>query len=214
MDNIEETLATIKETLIFLVEQEKIRGEEVNALNDKIEAVNSFMMDNIVNPSIAAYKEEQFNEFNDKYGDRLSQYNDAIRTAKMDPEYDVTREAFNEMDALSDEEKKDFDEETYVADIEEKLSEYVDNVKNVLGLAEDAAVEISADENGDIEVKADENGDGVPETVVSEETSVETSEASTEETDGSDESDEDSEEDDEPKIDPILKKELEEYLNR
>lgn len=219
MDNIEEVLATIKETLVFLVEQEKIRGEEVNALNDKIEAVNSFMMDNIVNPSIAAYKEEQFDKFNEKYGERLGKYNDTLRTSMNDPEYDVTREAFNEMDALSDEEKKDIDEESYIAGVEQGLSEYVDNIKKSLGLPEDTAVEITADEDGQVEVKADENGDGEPETVVTEKTEiVEEKDVESETENKSDDESEEKEVEEETEevdeVDPELKKELEEYANK
>lgn len=173
MDNIEETLAAFKETLIFLVEQEKIRGEEVSALNDKIEAVNTYMMDNIVNPSIAAYKEEQFNDFNDKYGERLGKFNGTLQTSLNEPEYDATREAFNELDALPQEEREGIDEEAYVSGVEEGLAEYVQNIKESLGLPEDTAVEIKDDGNGGIEVEADTNGDGEPDTKVSEETEVE-----------------------------------------
>lgn len=173
MDNIEETLAAFKETLIFLVEQEKLRGEEVSALNDKIEAVNTYMMDNIVNPSIAAYKEEQFNDFNDKYGERLGKFNGTLQTSLNEPEYDATREAFNELDALPQEEREGIDEEAYVSGVEEGLAEYVQNIKESLGLPEDTAVEIKDDGNGGIEVEADTNGDGEPDTKVSEETEEE-----------------------------------------
>ena len=176
MDNIQETLAAIKETLIFLVEQEKLRGEEVSALNDKIEAVNSYMMDNIVNPSIAAYKEEQFNDFNDKYGERLGKFNGTLQTSLNEPEYDATREAFNELDALPEEEREGIDEEAYVAGVEEGLAEYVQSIKESLGLPEGAAVEIKDDGNGDIEVKADTNGDGEPDTEIKEETEEEETE--------------------------------------
>lgn len=173
MDNIEETLAAFKETLIFLVEQEKLRGEEVSALNDKIEAVNTYMMDNIVNPSIAAYKEEQFNDFNDKYGERLGKFNGTLQTSLNEPEYDATREAFNELDALPQEEREGIDEEAYVSGVEEGLAEYVQNIKESLGLPENTAVEIKDDGNGGIEVEADTNGDGEPDTKVSEETEEE-----------------------------------------
>lgn len=175
MDNIEETLAAFKETLIFLVEQEKLRGEEVSALNDKIEAVNSYMMDNIVNPSIAAYKEEQFNDFNDKYGERLGKFNGTLQTSLNEPEYDATREAFNELDALPQEEREGIDEEAYVSGVEEGLAEYVQNIKESLGLPEETPVEIKDNGDGDIEVKADTNGDGEPDTFVTDETEEEPS---------------------------------------
>ena len=183
MDNIEETLAAFKETLIFLVEQEKLRGEEVSALNDKIEAVNAYMMDNIVNPSIAAYKEEQFNDFNDKYGERLGKFNGTLQTSLNEPEYDATREAFNELDALPQEEREGIDEEAYVSGVEEGLAEYVQNIKESLGLPEDTAVKITDDGDGSINVVADTNGDGEPDTEVKEETEEEEEEPSQDELD-------------------------------
>ena len=183
MDNIEETLAAFKETLIFLVEQEKLRGEEVSALNDKIEAVNSYMMDNIVNPSIAAYKEEQFNDFNDKYGERLGKFNGTLQTSLNEPEYDATREAFNELDALPQEEREGIDEEAYVSGVEEGLAEYVQSIKQSLGLPEETPVEIKDNGDGDIEVKADTNGDGKPDTFVTDETEETEEEPSQEELD-------------------------------
>ena len=210
MDNIEEVIATMKETLIFLVEQEKIRGEEVKALNEKIDAVNSFMMDNIVNPSIAAFKEEKFNEFNDKYGERLGKFNDTLKLSMDDPNYDATREAFNELDGLSDEEKKDIDEESYVSSVEQGLQEYVDNIKESLGLPTDTAVEIKADEDGNVEVKADEDGDGKPETDVTEEAPKAEAEAPAEDTPKADESEKESKDDEDNELQAALK----DYLNK
>ena len=57
---IKEMIKTFKETLIFLVEQEKVRGEEVAAMNEKIESVNDILVNQIINPSIEAYQEEQY----------------------------------------------------------------------------------------------------------------------------------------------------------
>lgn len=93
LSEIKEMLSTVKETLVFLVEQEKVRGEEVAALNDKIEAVNELVTKQIVEPSIAYYNEEQFKNFNDKYGERLGKYDELMRSSLNDPEYSASREA-------------------------------------------------------------------------------------------------------------------------
>ena len=87
-----------------------------------------------------------------------------------EPEYDATREAFNELDALPQEEREGIDEEAYVSGVEEGLAEYVQNIKESLGLPEDTPVEIKDNGDGDIEVKADTNGDGEPDTFVTDET--------------------------------------------
>lgn len=197
-----EDLSVIKETLIFLVEQEKLRGEEVKALNEKIEAVNNFMMDNIVNPALEADKAERFEDFKGKYGERLSKYNDVMR-ASGNADYDGTTEAFNELEGLSDEEKKDINIDEFVDKCEGGLCQYVDEIKKSLGIEPDVAVEIKADENGEVEVKADENGDGEPEAEVTEK--VESAEKEEEEKPTEEPAAEEPEEED-------LQKEYDEYL--
>ena len=206
---IKEMIETFKETLVFLVEQEKVRGEEVAALNEKIESVNDILVNQIINPSIEAYQEEQYQGFKDKYGEQLGKYDDTLRTSMNDPEYDSTREAWDELQALPEEERVEVDEEAYVKGVEEGLSEYVDNIKKSLGINEDAAVEIKEDENGEIEVKADTDGDGEVDTKVTEEKSETEVENGKETT-----SEEVVEENEEYEVDPELQKELEEYLNK
>lgn len=209
---IKEMIETFKETLVFLVEQEKVRGEEVAALNEKIESVNDILVNQIINPSIEAYKEEQYQGFKDKYGEQLGKYDDTLRTSMNDPEYDSTREAWDELQALPEEERAGVDEEAYVKGVEEGLSEYVDNIKKSLGIDKDTAVEIKEDENGEIEVKADTDGDGEVDTEVTEEKSETEVENDKETTSESEVVEEDKE--DEAEVDPELQKELEEYLNK
>ena len=209
---IKEMIETFKETLVFLVEQEKVRGEEVAALNEKIESVNDILVNQIINPSIEAYKEEQYQGFKDKYGEQLGKYDDTLRTSMNDPEYDSTREAWDELQSLPEEERAEVDEEAYVKGVEEGLSEYVDNIKKSLGIDEDAAVEIKQDEKGEIEVKADTDGDGEVDTEVTEEKSETEVENGKETTSESEVVEEDKE--DEAEVDPELQKELEEYLNK
>lgn len=211
LTQIKERIETFKETLVFLVEQEKVRGEEVAALNEKIESVNDILVNQIINPSIDAYKEEQYNGFKDKYGKQLGKYDDTLRTSMNDPEYDSTREAWDELQSLSEEERAKVDEEAYVKGVEEGLSEYVENIKKSLGINEDSAVEIKQDKDGEIEVKADTDGDGEVDTKVTEEKS-ETEVENGEKTTSKEVVEED--EEDEAEVDPELQKELEEYLNK
>lgn len=211
LTQIKEMIETFKETLVFLVEQEKVRGEEVAALNEKIESVNDILVNQIINPSIDAYKEEQYNGFKDKYGKQLGKYDDTLRTSMNDPEYDSTREAWDELQSLSEEERAKVDEEAYVKGVEEGLSEYVENIKKSLGINEDSAVEIKQDKDGEIEVKADTDGDGEVDTKVTEEKS-ETEVENGEKTTSKEVVEED--EEDEAEVDPELQKELEEYLNK
>ena len=193
---IKDAINTIKETLVFLVEQEKIRGEEVSALNDKVEAVNELVTKQIVEPSIAFYNEEQFNKFNEKYGDRLGKYDELMRNSLNAPEYSATREAWNEMQEMPEEERQSLDVDKYVEGVEKGISDYVAKIKEQLGLPPETEVEIKADEDG-VEVKADVDGNGTKETVAEETTESEEKE--------------DVEGDE---IDPELAKELEAYASK
>ncbi len=196
LSEIKEAISTIKETLVFLVEQEKVRGEEVAALNDKIEAINELVTKQIVEPTIAYYNEEQFNKFNDKYGERLGKYDELMRSSLNSPDYSATRAAWDELQGMSDEEKENLDMDKYVDGVESGIADYVAKIKEQLGLPAEAEVEIKADENG-VEVKADTDGDGDKEVVTEEKTETE------EKTDV--EGDE---------IDPELAKELEAYASK
>lgn len=203
-ETIEQTLLAIKESIVFLLEQEKVRGEEVKALNDKIEAVNDVLVNQIINPAAEAYNEEQFNNFNDQYGERLGKYDQTIQSVQNNPEYSSSREAWNELQNLPEEERENVDMESFVSGVEEGLAEYVDGIKKSLGLPDDAPVEIK-EEDGEIEVKADADGDGKMETVATEDSG----EGTVDEGDGSGEEivDDEEIENDEP-----TDEEMEKYL--
>ena len=198
LSEIKEAINTIKETLVFLVEQEKVRGEEVAALNDKIEAVNELVTKQIVEPSIAYYNEEQFNKFNDKYGERLGKYDELMRSSLNSPDYSATRAAWDELQGMSDEEKEAIDMDKYVEGVESGIADYVAKIKEQLGLPPESEVEIKADEEG-VEVKADTDGDGDKEVVAEEKEEVK------EDVEGAEE---------EPEVDPELAKELEAYASK
>ena len=192
-EEMKETLLAMKETLIFLVEQEKVRGEEIKALNEKIEAVNDLVTKQIVEPAINFYKVEEFGKFRDKYGERLGKYDELMRSTLNEPEYDSTREAWNELDKMSDEEREAVDMDKYVEGVESGIADYIKGIKEKLGLPADAEVEVK-DDGEKVEVKADTDGDGKKETVaVEEKEEVET------------ESDD---------VDPELAKELEAYASQ
>jgi hypothetical protein len=192
-EEIKETLLAMKETLIFLVEQEKVRGEEIRALNEKIEAVNDLVTKQIVEPAINFYKEEEFGKFRDKYGERLGKYDELMRSTLNEPEYDSTREAWNELDKMSDEEREAIDMDKYVEGVESGIADYIKGIKEKLGLPADAEVEVK-DDGKKVEVKADTDGDGTKETVAVEEKE-----------EGETESDD---------VDPELAKELEAYASQ
>lgn len=192
-EEIKETLLAMKETLIFLVEQEKVRGEEIKALNEKIEAVNDLVTKQIVEPAINFYKEEEFGKFRDKYGERLGKYDELMRSTLNEPEYDSTREAWNELDKMDEDERNALDMDKYVEGVESGIADYIKGIKEKLGLPADAEVEVK-DDGEKVEVKADTDGDGEKETVAVEEKEEVETEAGD--------------------VDPELAKELEAYASQ
>ena len=212
LEQIKQSIAAMKETLIFLVEQEKIRGNEVTALNEKIEAVNDTLVEKIINPSIEAYNEGQYNQFKDKYGERLGKYDETLKSSMNDPEYDATREAWNELSEMSPEYRADIDVDKYIDGVEKGLIEYVENIKKSLGIPSDTTVEITETPEGEVEVKADENGDGTPDTVVATEGEAEVETETVAEETPTEEVAEETEEED--TVDPELQKQLDEWSKK
>lgn len=168
MDNLEETIQLFRETLAYLVDQEKIRAQEIDALNAKIDAVNKLVTEEVLQPIEQIADEREYNTFKDTYGERLSTFDEAIGTARNEPEYDTTKETF---DALKSQENyEDINQDDFVNGVEEDLKSYVDNLKAKFGIPEDTPVSIEEKPDGDVEVKADTDGDGKEEVVSEEET--------------------------------------------
>lgn len=162
--DIEQTLELFRETLAYLVDQEKIRAQEIDALNSKIDAVNKLVTEEVLQPIEQIADEREYNTFKDTYGERLSAFDSAIGAARNEPEYDTTKETF---DALkSQEDYENINQDDFVNGVEEDLKAYVDNLKAKFGIPEDASVSIEQKPDGDVEVKADTDGDGEEETIV------------------------------------------------
>jgi hypothetical protein len=166
MDNLEETIQLFRETLAYLVDQEKIRAQEIDALNAKIDAVNKLVTEEVLQPIEQIADEREYNTFKDTYGERLSAFDEAIGAARNELEYDTTKETF---DALKSQENyEDINQDDFVNGVEEDLKSYVDNLKAKFGIPEDTTVSIEEKPDGEVEVKADTDGDGEEEVVASE----------------------------------------------
>ena len=110
-------------------------------------------------------KNARFDEFDNKYGERLSAYNDTL--APMEEEgFDLSRATFDAYDSLPEEQRPD--EEAYVNEVARVAEEKIAQIKEAFGIEPDTATEITDDGEGNVEVKVDEDGDGVPETPVEE----------------------------------------------
>lgn len=144
MENIEQEIESLKETIAFLIDQEKIRGEEVAALNDKIEAAREYLTEMIIEPSIKRANEDRFDKFNGQYGERFSRFDDVMKSV-YGPDYSSTRAVYDEYYGMPEDERKAIDEEAYLSDAESRFEAFIDNVKASLGVSPDSDVVIQHD---------------------------------------------------------------------
>lgn len=177
-----ELMASYKSVIDYLLQKNEELEKKLADVDAKASDLESMIFDEIIGPAQEAMstydKDQRFNEFNDKYGERLGKYQDSF--APMEDEgFDFTRQAFDEYDNIPDEYKPDMD--AYVDEVENVAQDKLAGIKKALGIPEDANLEIKETDDT-VEVKADgetveveqkEGGDGE---AVEEETAEESAE--------------------------------------
>ena len=165
--------------------------ERLNDYEDRFHSIEATLFDDLINPAKEAmenaYKEERYDDFYSRNGERLDAYNEPLRSIERDDEFSLARQAFDDYDAL--EEPKP-EEGEYVDALVEKVESQINEIKSSLGLPADADVSVEQDgETGEVEVKVDgepvetEEGAEAPvEEVAAEETEEVPTEAAPEET--------------------------------
>ena len=132
-----------------LVKAQAEQKEEINKLN-------SMLFDEILEPARLAMeaddKERRFNEFNEKYGERLGAYDKVLGAAEGNPEFSMARTAF---DGYEDIPEPRPDTDVYVDGLIETVEEQIDSIKESLGIEPDTKTEIIQDEDGNTEIKVD-----------------------------------------------------------
>lgn len=150
---MEEELKAIKQALSFLLDQENIRQQELNALNEKIDALSGNF-----NERDKAFSEwvddREFKDFDSAYGEKLKPYSETMRKIRQD-DYDLARDVY---DTYRDSDKS-LSPEEFIDSTISALDKYLEEIGIPKGTA--------------VEVKADLNGDGKPETVVAEQATME-----------------------------------------
>ena len=126
------------------------------AQEERLSKLESMIFDEILEPARLAMeaddKERRFNEFNEKYGERLGAFDKVLGAAEGNPEFSMARTAFDEYEKIPEPRPET---DTYVDGLIETVEEQIDSIKESLGIEPDAKVEITQDENGDTEIKAD-----------------------------------------------------------
>ena len=140
-------LQSIKQALSFLLDQENIRQQELAALNEKIEALNTILSERS-KEFTGWIDNREFKDFADKYGEKLAPY--AEKMGKIHQDYDLVRDTYDAYNSSD----MSVDEDEFIDNTVSALDSYLKDI----GIPMDVAVE----------VKADMNGDGEPETTIAE----------------------------------------------
>ena len=178
---------------------------------DRISKLESMLFDEILEPARLAMeaddKERRFNEFNEKFGEKLGAYDKVIGAAEGKPDFSMARDVFENYENIP-EPRPEADE--YVDSVIEAVEGQIDSIKESLGIEPDAKVEITQDENGDTEIKAD--GEVVASETEETKDKEETTEEGTEPTEEGKQGELDFDGDEEEEDDPEEIKKLEEEL--
>ena len=178
---------------------------------ERISKLESMLFDEILEPARLAMeaddKERRFNEFNEKFGEKLGAYDKVIGAAEGKPDFSMARDVFENYENIP-EPRPEADE--YVDSVIEAVEGQIDSIKESLGIEPDAKVEITQDENGDTEIKAD--GEVVASETEETKEEGETTEEGTEPTEEGEQGELDFDGDEEEEDDPEEIKKLEEEL--
>ena len=211
MENeIYDILNSYKEAIDLLLNRCDELVKKQTAQEEEINKLNTMLFDEILEPARLAMeaddKERRFNEFNEKYGEKLGAFDKILGAAEGNPEFSMARTAFDEYEKIPEPRPES---DVYVDGLIETVEEQIDSIKESLGIEPDAKVEITQDENGDTEIKADGEvvASETEETKEEEETTEEGTEPTEEGEQGELDFDGDEEEDDPEEI-----KKLEEEL--
>jgi hypothetical protein len=153
---IYDILNSYKEAIDLLLNRcdELVKANQ--AQEDRISKLESMIFDEILEPARLAMeaddKERRFNEFNEKYGEKLGAFDKILGAAEGNPEFSMARTAFDEYEKIPEPRPES---DVYVDGLIETVEEQIDSIKESLGIEPDAKVEITQDENGDTEIKAD-----------------------------------------------------------
>ena len=214
MENeIYDILNSYKEAIDLLLNRcdELVKANQ--AQEDRISKLESMIFDEILEPARLAMeaddKERRFNEFNEKYGEKLGAFDKILGAAEGNPEFSMARTAFDEYEKIPEPRPES---DVYVDGLIETVEEQIDSIKESLGIEPDAKVEITQDENGDTEIKAD--GEVVASETEETKDKEETTEEGTEPTEEGEQGELDFGEDEEEEDDPEEIKKFEEELKK
>lgn len=166
--------------------EEKV-DEGIAEADKRINELHNVVYDEIINPANEYIgkmdREARFDDFNEKYGERLGSLNGELSAIEGD-DYDIVRDAFDQYDSYEGDKP---DEDEFVDSLVEAVGNQLSQIKEKLGIAPNADIEVKQDEDGNTvvesegEVVATDEGDGEEEGEGEDVTTVEVEEPAEEE---------------------------------
>jgi len=183
-NQISEFLYTLRDAVLQLNENisrvEKKLDDSIASTDEKVNALETTVYDEIINPAneyIAGQeKEARFDDFNEKYGDKLRPFNEDLSTLEGS-DYDLVRDAFDRYDSF---EGDKMGEDEFVEALVGELGSKLDAIKKAFGVPEDTEISVQETEDGGTEVVT-EDGDVIASSDESNEESEEEEEEKPEE---------------------------------
>lgn len=131
---------------------EKKVDDNFTETDKQVNELRTVIYDEIINPAneyiSGQEKEARFDDFNEKYGDKLRPFNDDLSTLEGS-DYDLVRDAFDRYDSFEgDKMGEDEFVEALVGQLGDKLSE----IKRKLGVPEDTDIAVQETGDGEVEV--------------------------------------------------------------
>lgn len=155
-EEIFEILNSYKEAIDLILKRLDEMDEMYHQADDRAHKLESVIYDEILEPTRLAMEHEEregrFNEFNDKFGEKLGAYDKILGAAEGNPDFSMVREAFDKYDEL--EEPKP-ESEAFVDGLIETVEAQIDGIKESLGIAPDTETVITQDEDGNTTVEVD-----------------------------------------------------------
>lgn len=126
--------------------------------DEKINELKKTVFEQIIDPANAYLdemdKNERFDAFNEKYGEKLRPFNDEL-SALEGEDFDIVRSAFDQYDGYEGEK---MGEDEYVEALVAEVGKKLDSIKKSLGLSPDTEIAVEQTEDGETVVTT-EDGD-------------------------------------------------------
>ena len=130
--------------------------EMLKACMDKIANTDNFIQNELLNPLVDAFNTAddkiRFDDFTSRFGEKLSPYSQKL-SAIEGKDVDAIRDAYDAYNSYSDEERAEFEsDDKYIDNLITELDNYINKVRETLGVSPNTDVEVKSDEEGKIDI--------------------------------------------------------------